>query len=227
MILKNQNRILAIVAHPDDEILGVGGTILKYISRGDEVDVLILGEGETSKDSNIDIQKRKKQAQQAAKLLGVKNLFLEKLPDNQFDSLPLLKIVKIVEHYLNKIKPIVVYTHYPYDLNIDHRLTFQAVLTACRPQPDFFVKTILAFETPSSTEWQVKDKTNQFRPTVYSDITEFIDKKIETLKVYQDELKKYPHPRSEEGIRVLAKYRGTESGLQYAEAFQLIRELNG
>jgi len=223
---KNKNTILVVAAHPDDEILGVGGTILKHIANGDEVSVLILGDGETAREEQVDIEKRKKQAQKVAQLLGVKNLFLEALPDNQFDSVPLLKIVKIVEGYLNKIKPNVVYTHHAHDLNIDHCLTFQAVLTATRPQPNYFVKKILAFEVLSSTEWQVKDKKHLFFPTYYNDITDVINRKIEVLKVYKDELKKYPHPRSEEGIRTLAQYRGIESGYNFAEAFQLIRQLS-
>lgn len=219
-------KILIIVSHSDDEILGVGGTILKHVKNGDEVNVLILSEGETSKDKNINIKKRKNQAQKAAQFLGIKELFLEKLPDNQFDSLPLLKIVKITEQYLNKIRPTLIYTHHPYDLNIDHKLTFQAVVTACRPQPRYFVKKILTFEILSSTEWQVKDKKRQFYPTVYNDITEFIDKKIEALEIYKEEIRQYPHPRSKEGVRTLAKYRGMEVGYNYAEAFQLIRQLN-
>lgn len=219
-------KILIITAHPDDEVLGAGGTILKHIKAEDEVSILILSEGETSKDSNVDAKKRENEARKVAKSLNIKELFLEKLPDNQFDSLPLLKIVKIVEQYLNRIKPSIIYTHNPYDLNIDHRLTFEAVLTASRPQPKHFVKQILSFEILSSTEWQIKDKRHQFYPTFYNDITGFIDRKIEILEIYKDELKEYPHPRSKEGVRVLAKYRGIESGYNYAEAFQLIRELN-
>ena len=218
-------KIFIIAAHPDDEILGAGGTILKHIKNGDEVSILILSDGETSKDSNADVKKREEEAREVAKLLDIKELFLEKLPDNQFDSLPLLKIVKIVENHLNRIKPGIVYTHHLYDLNIDHRMTFQAVLTACRPRPNYFVKKILTFEVLSSTEWQIKDKKHQFYPTFYNDITHFIDRKVEILEIYKNELKEYPHPRSREGVRVLAKYRGIESGYNYAEAFQLIRQL--
>lgn len=220
------NNVLVVVSHPDDEVLGIGGTILKHIKDGDKLSILILGDGEQSRDFNVDVEKRKEQAKKASELLGVTDLFLEKLPDNQFDSLPLLKIVKIVENYLSEVKPKIIYTHNPHDLNIDHQITFNAVLTACRPIPSFFVKKILAFECPSSTEWQIKDKTHNFCPTVYSNITEFIDKKIEILRTYEDELKEYPHSRSEKGIKILAQYRGMEVGCEYAEAFQLIRNLN-
>lgn len=220
------SKILVVAAHPDDEILGVGGTILKHIKNGDEVSILILGDGETSKGAKANILKRQRQAQKAGKTLGAKEIILEKFPDNSFDAIPLLKIVKKVEEILQKVKPEIVYTHFFYDLNIDHRLTFEAVLTACRPQPNFFVKKILAFETPSSTEWQIKDAQHAFCPTEYVDISKFINKKIEALKIYKSELREYSHPRSIEGMKILSKWRGLEVGLRYAEAFQVIRTLS-
>jgi LmbE family N-acetylglucosaminyl deacetylase len=134
-----------------------------------------------------------------------------------------LDIVKKVESVIENIRPNIIYTHFPYDLNIDHRITFQAVLTVCRPQPNFNVKNIFAFETLSSTEWQIKDAGNMFLPNKYNNITDFIEKKIEIIKVYQDEIKEFPHPRSIDGIMTLAKYRGMEVGYRYAEAFQVIR----
>lgn len=220
------SKILIVAAHPDDEILGVGGAILKHVKNGDEVNILILGDGATSRDANADIGEREKQARQAADALGAKNLILEKLPDNRFDSVPLLEIVKKAEKAINKIKPEIIYTHFPYDLNIDHRLTFQAVMTACRPQPGFFVKKILALETPSSSEWQIKDQSHIFCPTEYVDISGFIDEKLEVLKIYSEELREYPHPRSSEGVKILAQFRGMEVGCKYAEAFQVIRQLS-
>lgn len=223
--MKQSIKILIIAAHPDDEVLGCGGTILKHIANGDNVSVLLLSEGETSRQGS-DIEKRQAQARKAAEALGAKELFLEELPDNQFDSLPLLKIIKLIEKHLEKIKPGIIYTHNPSDLNIDHQLTAKAVLTAARPQPNYFVKKILAFEVLSSTEWQVKDKKHLFCPTVYNDITDFIDKKVEILKVYKQELRKYPHPRSLKGVRTLAQYRGIEAGCNFAEAFQLIRQIS-
>ncbi|MFA6405689.1 MAG: PIG-L family deacetylase [Candidatus Paceibacterota bacterium] len=223
-----RNKILVIVAHPDDEVLGVGGTILKHVAEGDDVSALILGDGELSRGNATlaDIKKREKQAEQVSKKMGLKNLFLEKLPDNQFDSVSLLSITKIVEKYINKIKPEVIYTHHGGDLNIDHQLTFQSVLTACRPQPGFFVKSIFTFETPSSTEWANKDFGKTFIPNFYNNISDFIDRKIEILRIYKDEMRSYPHPRSYEGVQILAKFRGMTVGYKYAEAFEVIRKLN-
>jgi len=215
-----------VAAHPDDEILGVGGTILKHVKNGDQVSILVLGDGESSREAKVDIEKRENQAKRVIQALGAKEMILKKLPDNQFDSLPLLEIIKEVEAVIRQVKPEIIYTHCPTDLNVDHRLTFQAVLTACRPQPGFGVKKILAFETLSSTEWQIKDQSHLFLPTEYHDIAEFIDQKVEILKIYQDELRDYPHPRSVEGVKILAQYRGIEVGYHYAEAFQIIRSLN-
>lgn len=222
-----KNKVLVIAAHPDDEVLGAGGTILKHIKGGDWVSVLILGEGETSRRGGAgNIRKRANQAKRAAQNLGVKKIILETLPDNKFDSVPLLDIVEKVEKVIYNLKPHVVYTHFGEDLNIDHRLTFQAVLTACRPQPNFFVKKIMSFEVLSSTEWQIKKKQSLFCPTYYNDISDFIEKKIKAMEAYRPELKSYPHPRSREGIKILAQYRGMEVGYKYAEAFQIIRNLN-
>lgn len=220
------NKVLVVVAHPDDEVLGAGGTILKHVQDGDRVNVLILGDGVTSRGATQEnIQKRIEQAKRVADFLGIKECVLEKLPDNKFDSVPLLEIVKKVESVVEIVKPNIIYTHFSDDLNIDHRLTFQAVLTACRPQPNFFVKKILTFEVLSSTEWQEKKKNNVFFPNYYNDIGNFIEKKIKAIEFYPEELKTYPHPRSKEGIKVLAQYRGLESGYQYAEAFSLVRLL--
>lgn len=221
-----KNKILVVAAHPDDEVLGAGGTIAKHVSEGDEVYALVLGDGEMSRGAGEKgINKRKAQSAEAAEILGIKKVFFESFPDNQFDSVPLLKIVKSVEKALLKVKPETVFTHHGEDLNIDHRLTFQAVLTAARPQPGFFVKQLFSFEVLSSTEWQEKKKNKAFCPNYYIDIHDFIDIKVKAMEAYKDELKPYPHPRSAEGIKILAKYRGLEVGLKYAEAFQAIRIL--
>jgi len=220
-----KRKILIIAAHPDDEILGAGGTILKHIKNGDEINVLILGDGETSRDIGADIFKREKQARKIASILRFKSINLEKLPDNRFDSLPLLDIVKKVEKIVNEVEPDIVYTHWRDDLNIDHCITFEAVLTACRPKPGFCVKEILSFEVPSSTEWQVKDASHVFCPNEYVDISDMIDTKLGLLQIYSDELCEYPHPRSVEGVKILAQYRGIEAGLRFAEAFFVVRKI--
>jgi len=222
-----KNKVLVIVAHPDDEILGVGGTILKHVASGDEVSVCVLGDGELSREGATlsDVEKRKQQINRVAKELGLTDLFIEDFSDNRFDSVELLDIVKKIEIIINSVHPNIIYTHHAHDLNIDHRLTCQAVLTACRPQPGLSVSKILAFETLSSTEWQIKDCSMIFCPNEYNVIDEYIEKKIKILSIYKDEVKNWPHPRSLEGVKILAQYRGMEVGHNYVEAFQVIRSI--
>lgn len=219
-------KILVVAAHPDDEILGLGATLVKHVEERDQVYCLILGGGVVSRDrfSQDDIKKLQKQTANSSKIIGFKAVYSADFPDNSFDSVSLLQIIKLVESYIKKIKPDVVYTHFENDLNIDHRLTFQAVLTACRPVNNNFPEKILTFETLSSTEWQNKQGL-QFNPNYYVDVKKYIDKKIEAMKKYSLETRSYPHPRSAQGIKILAQYRGLESGLEYAEAFCLIRKI--
>lgn len=216
-----------MVAHPDDEILGSAGTIVRHIQNGDEVNVLILAEGITSRGNKEDnFSKELEQLQQTAikanKLLGVSNIEFGNLPDNRMDSVDLLDIVKIVEKFINTYQPEVIYTHHSGDLNIDHRLTHQAVMTATRPMVNQCVKEIYTFEIPSSTEWSFD---YSFKPNVFVDITDMIDFKLQALNCYESEMRKFPHPRSPEAIRVIAQRWGTVVGCEAAEAFYLIRKV--
>lgn len=221
-------KVLVVVAHPDDEILGPAGTLIRHAQGGDELYCLILGEGVMARDSGTKDEQSylQRDALRAAKLVGFKETHFSNFPDNAFDSVSLLSITKEVERGIARIKPQLIYTHHEYDLNIDHRITFQAVLTASRPCNSDSPSEILTFETLSSTEWQRKDM-KAFQPNVYINIAETVEKKIEALQAYASEVRAYPHPRSPEGIRILAQYRGLESGLHYAEAFCLIRKIQG
>ena len=220
-------KVLSILAHPDDEVLGCGGTIARLSKKGNEIYVLILGEGITSRDDIRDKQKRKsetlalrRQAEEANKLLGIKKIFFYDFPDNRFDTIPFLDIVKVIEKIKNQIKPEIIFTHYEKDLNIDHQITYKAVITATRPLEKENVKEIYSFEIPSSTEWSYP---LSFSPNMFYDISETIDVKIKALKEYKSELKKYPYPRSLEGVELTAKNWGMKVGLNYAEAFKIVR----
>ena len=224
------NRILVVVAHPDDEVLGCGGTIARHTRQGDEVYCLLLGEGITSRYSQQgkvkeELKQLKLEAEQAAEILGIKKVFFKDFPDNRFDSIPLLTIVKAIEKVKREIRPAIVYTHHQGDLNIDHQLTFRAVLTACRPLKGETVKEIYSFEVPSSTEWSSPDTRNYFVPNVFVDISETFDKKIEALGAYRGEIREYPHPRSPEALRAIAMRWGSTVGCEAAEAFQLVRSI--
>ena len=220
-------KILIIAAHPDDEVLGCGGTAARLVKQGNEVYTLILGEGITSRDASRQREKReqeiiqlKKQVHEANGVIGIKEFFTHDFPDNRFDSVPLLDIIKVIETIKNNIKPDIVFTHYEQDLNIDHRITYQAVLTAVRPTANETVKEIYSFEVLSSTEWNYP---LSFSPDVFFDISETIDIKLAAMEKYQSELKEYPHPRSLKGIRLNAEQWGMKTGLKYAEAFKLVR----
>jgi len=222
-------KILIIVAHPDDEVLGCGGTIARLIKEGFEVYTLILGEGITSRDNMRDRKRReeeitelKGEAKEANKILGVKEVFFYDFPDNRFDTVPFLDIVKVVEKIKNSINPEIIFTHYERDLNVDHQITYRAVITATRPLKEESVKEIYSFEIPSSTEWRYP---LSFSPDIFFDISTTIDIKIRALEKYKTELRKYPHPRSLEGVKLIAKNWGIKVGLEYAEAFKVVRIL--
>ena len=225
-------QIFVIAAHPDDEVLGCGGTIVKHVHDGDEVHVLILAEGMTSRDDTRDrkgrekdIIKLKDMANEAHKILGTCSTKLLDFPDNRMDSVDLLDIIKVIENEINEIYPEIIYTHHSNDLNVDHRITHQAVFTACRPEPGAIVKKIYCFEVPSSTEWQAHMARAPFMPYTFVDISDTLEKKLVALKSYESEMKPWPHSRSIKAVAHLARWRGASVGFEAAEAFSLSRDL--
>lgn len=221
--------ILVIAAHPDDEILGVGATIAKCIENGDEAYALILGEGQTSRtEKREDTQKSvveslHKDSLAACKEIGFRGVFFADLPDNRFDSVALLDVVKIVEKHVREIRPDVVYTHHGGDLNIDHQYTYRAVVTGTRPVNDYYVKEIYGFETVSSTEWNFSNREASFCPNVFVDVGDSFSKKLDAMKHYTSELCEFPHPRSLENLELCAKRWGSVVGKNYVEAFETVR----
>ena len=223
---------LIIAAHPDDEILGCGGSIAKWVKEGHEVHVLIMAEGATSRDKHRDRASSKEtlsiltqSAKRAAEILGVETIELLGYPDNRMDSVDLLDVVKTIEDYTEKLKPDVVVTHHAGDLNIDHQIIHHAVITACRPQPEQTVKRILSFEVPSATEWQSSTVFNHFVPNWFEDISDTLQLKIKALEAYQSEMRKWPHSRSIKAVKHLAHWRGASVGCEAAESFILLRKL--
>ncbi len=216
--------ILVVAAHPDDEVLGCGGTIALHTERGDRVEIVILGEGMRSREGHDvdDVELLHGGAREAARLLGAR-LRLEPLPDQQFDTVPLLEVIRVVERHVADVDPDVVYTHHPGDLNADHGVTTRAVLTALRPMPGRKPVSIVAFETLSSSEWNYSPALPRFRPQWYIDISSTIERKVAALEAYGTEIRGWPHPRSSEGVRVAARRFGMEIGVGYAEAFEVMR----
>ncbi len=207
-------RVLVVVSHPDDEILGAGATLAKHALAGDEVRVLILGRGRPGAGSDTT-------ASAAADVIGA-TVRLHDLPDNQFDTVPLLRIAELVEWAITEHQPEVIYTHHAGDLNVDHRRTHEAVLAACRPQGGCPVRQVLAFEVPSATEWGL----SAFQPTVFVDVSgQPWARKRKALACYVSEMRAFPHPRSQTAISALAMWRGVMAGVQMAEAFELVRDI--
>lgn len=223
--------VLVVAAHPDDETLGCGGTIARFANDGAGVYVVVLGEGITSRHPDpstanpADVANLKLQAEAAAELLGVREIFFARLPDQRFDTLPLLEIVKILEGYVERLRPEVIFTQHGGDLNADHGVTFRATLTAARPLPGSSVKRIYAYEVPSSTELSPNTGSERFLPNHFVDISATLDTKLEAMSRYESEIRPFPHPRSPEGVRALAVWRGVSVGLKAAEAFELIRSV--
>lgn len=224
--------VLTVAAHPDDEILGCGGAMARHAAEGDQVHILILAEGLTSRDDERNRESRQgelqglaRSADLAARAVGALSCELLDFPDNRMDSVDLLNVVKAIEKKIESIQPTVVYTHFPNDLNVDHRVTSHAVMTACRPVPGQVVKEIYFFEVLSSTEWAVGSQI--FRPNVFVSLGQknaaFLDAKMKALACYESEMRDFPHARSIEAIRTLAALRGASIGEQAAEAFEAAR----
>jgi len=222
-------KILVVAAHADDEILGCGGTVARMVQKGCEAFTLILGEGITSRDEQSDTNKReheikvlKKQVREANRIIGIKEVFIYDFPDNRFDSVNLLDIVKVIETIKEKLKPDIIFTHFSNDLNIDHRITYNSVITATRPMAGETVKEIYSFEVLSSTEWSFP---LSFLPDTFFDISSTLELKTRAMAIYNSELRDFPHPRSVKGIELNSAYWGMRLGCQNVEAFKCIRRV--
>ena len=212
--------VLAVAAHPDDEVLGAGGTLAKHAAAGHDVTVLIVTEGTTAQydDESLIAQKRE-EARRCADRLGVSSVRFGDLPDMRLDTVPHVEVNAVIEDAIDAVAPDVVYTHSPHDVNKDHAAVAESTRVATRPGSG--VERVLAYEVPSSTGWAGGDR-ERFQPTTYVEITDHLDRKVDAFAAYETETREYPHPRSERSIRALAETRGTESGVAAAEAFQLV-----
>lgn len=221
-----KERILVIAAHPDDEALGCIGTLYRHIEKGDSVSIMLMTDGVSSRGSvrEKDYATRKDGFSKATKIFPYTKTRQLNFPDNAMDTVPFLDIAKKIESFIEEVSPTIVYTHYAEDLNIDHRLTYQAVMTACRPTPGQCVKAIFSFEVLSSTEWSASSKT--FSPNYYVKIDDFLDKKMSYIDCYSHEMRPSPHSRSYENIKALALFRGSTVGVNAAEAFILNRMID-
>jgi len=222
--------VLVVAAHPDDEVLGAGGTIARLAAEGERVTIAILGEGITSRYADREQADRQllgalqSDAQRAADRLGAVELVTRNLPDNRFDTVPLIDVVKIVEELVARVRPRMVLTHRPSDLNIDHGVVHRAVLTATRPLGPDAVREIYTFEVPSSSEWAFGE-FGAFKPGLFVDISATLATKIEAMELYESEARPFPHPRSPLALEALAHRWGSAVGVGAAEAFEVVRRI--
>lgn len=220
-----------MAAHPDDEVLGCGGTIHRLTQSGTSVNILFLTDGVSSRDGyeineQVEIDNRRQSAVEASRVLGANFPIFFDLPDNQLDAVPLLRVVKLIEAEIDKYKPDTVITHFRNDLNVDHRIASEATAVACRPQATSPVQKVLFFEVPSSTEWQMENGQPTFAPNYFIDLEGHLEFKLNALLCYRQELRKWPHSRSVEAVEHLCRWRGASVGKGAAEAFILGRQIS-
>lgn len=220
-------KILVIAPHPDDEVLGCGGTIKKYASKGDEVFLCIVTKAYTPDWSNEFIKNREKEIECAKDALGIKGVVYLDLPTVKLDTIPQKDLNDLMSGCIKNIGPEIIFIPFYGDINKDHKLVSEAVLVAVRPKPGSSIKKVYCYEVLSETEWAkpAQKIENVFIPNFYEDISDFLEEKLKAMECYKSELKDYPHPRSLEGIKILAQKRGTECGAKAAEAFMLLREV--
>ena len=213
------SRALVLAAHPDDETLGCGGTIAKLSKSGYDVQLLTFTDGVDARGVRGE-KNRNKKLGEIASLLGISEFAHANFPDNRMDTTPLLDICRFIEDSID-VQPDIVFTHHPDCLNVDHSLVYKATMTVFRPQ--FGVPLdILSYHVPSSTDY---NPLNKFIGNVYFDVGEFVQQKIDALRVYGEEMREYPHSRSYDNILNLMKVAGSEVGVEYAEKFQCIRRV--
>jgi len=231
LLAKIGSNVLVLVAHPDDEALGCGGTIARLSREGATVHIAFLADGVGSRAPDSvpgedELSRRRAACQEAAAILGAREPVFDDLPDNRLDEVPLLEVIKRVEAVVARVAPEAILTHHAGDLNIDHRRVHQAVVTACRPEPGLSVRRLMFFEVASSTEWQTPGSgTRPFDPNVFVDVSAELDTKIEALRAYEREMRPWPHSRSIEAVEHRNRWLGASVGIEAAEGFILGRSL--
>jgi LmbE family N-acetylglucosaminyl deacetylase len=218
-------KILVVCAHPDDETLGLGGTLALHAKKGDKIMVLIFATGQFGRDdSSKGIEKRKNQCKNACSVLGVKKVKFLDYEDQALESVKLTELSSKIEEEIRNWKPSVLYTHFWGDTNQDHRRIYEAVLISTRPTSKYLLQKVVCFETPSSTDWG--SKSNNFHSNMYVNIEKTIKMKIKAFSHYENEIRRYPSPISKKSLLSRAEYWGSKVGISYAEPFIILREIN-
>ncbi|MBR9942179.1 PIG-L family deacetylase [Lachnospiraceae bacterium Marseille-Q4251] len=218
-------RVLVIAPHPDDEIIGVGGTIAKRAKDGDEVYVCVVTKGKSPLFNDEFIEQGRKECRKADKKLGVKETIFLDFPAVMLETVPRYEFNGKISEVVNSIKPDEVYIPHRGDMQIDHQMVVDATMVAVRPRGNNYPKRVYAYETLSETGWNIPNIVNEFIPTVYEDITDTYEVKLEAMAIFESQLSAFPEARSIGAIKALAKYRGATVSVKAAEAFSLVREV--
>jgi LmbE family N-acetylglucosaminyl deacetylase len=219
-------RVLVVTAHPDDEVLGMGGTVAAHaVDRRDSVRILCVTDGSSAQyvGDAQKMQQKNEDARRAAHELGVEDFVHRNLPDMRLDTVPHIEVNAVIEEHIRDLRPEIVYAPHP-DVNLDHCALFDSVLVATRPFPDQPVRRVLTYATVSSTEWSAAGR-NWFVPNWFVDVTSTMERKLAAFRCYATEHRAYPHPRSERALRAHGEYFGASVGCEYAEPFVLVRGL--
>lgn len=220
MTSTSSRRVLVFAAHPDDELLGLGGTIALHVDMGDAVTSVVVSAGDLIHERNI-AASTKKEALEASRVLGVTDLRLLDFPDQGLDRFSLVEIIGPLEDIVSEVRPEVVYLQYGYDINRDHQILFQAALVATRPM-EKFIEGIYAFDTASSTEWAFP---RTFVPDTWVDISTTLQRKLDAMACYGSELREWPHPRSLHALKARAEAVGSQVCVTAAEHFMTVRKV--
>lgn len=216
--------VLVIAPHPDDEVLGVGGTIARLVAEGRDVFAAIVTRGDAAMFGEESVEKTRREANEAHELLGVtKSIFLDGFPAALLDTVPQHRLNSALAGVLEDVDPEVIFVPFVGDLHRDHQYIFQSLLVAARPHPGRRLRSIYAYETLSETNWNAPPLTPGFAPNAYLEITSWMESKLAALRIYESQLRPWPHERSIEAVRALAQMRGATVGYEAAEAFMLIR----
>ena len=224
-------KALVIAAHPDDEVLGMGGTIAKLVKAGCVVDVLIVTDGSSAQYRDSDhlaeiIEAKKKETRNCVDVLGIRDIHYGELPDMKLDTTPHIRINQVIEEVIDKVQPDAVFTHFWGDVNCDHQNVYKSTLVAVRPVMGQVVKELYCYRVPSSTEWTPNKADTMFMPNYFVDIEQYAEQKYKAFSCYSTELREYPHPRSVQYLRENDKVVGLRVGLLAAEEFVLLRKLD-
>lgn len=218
-------RVLVMAPHPDDEVIGVGGTIAKRVNAGDDVYVCVVTKGQEPMFSKEFVEQGRKECREADAKLGVTETVFLDFPAVMLETVSRHELNGKISDLIQTLNPEEIYIPHRGDMQLDHQIVVDSVMVAVRPRGKYYPKRVYAYETLSETGWNIPNTVNEFIPTVYEDISPFIDKKIEAMRIFESQLAQFPAARSLDAIEALAKFRGAMVNVEAAEAFNLIREI--